>query len=112
MLIGLLNLRGEDIPYNPVFKSYVLIEFDHSNKYHAWIYIDSKKITSEIANYLSKSNFEIKSYEEINTSLTQINKNILINKSSCNYALYKNIPANFVINQKSPVKYIKVIIFA
>jgi len=92
-----------------VFKSYLLIEFDNLKKYKGFLFIDLEKITEEIGKDLTDHNIMIKAYEEISSVLSQIDKPILINKSICNYSLYKCIPAAFIINEKSPLKSLKVL---
>ena len=44
-----LNLRGGDVPYTPLFKGYLVIGLDH----WATLYIPSDKIVSDIENHLN-----------------------------------------------------------
>ncbi|KAI9721538.1 MAG: hypothetical protein M1812_002300 [Candelaria pacifica] len=46
----LFNLRGNDIPYNPVFFSYALVTPDK-----ATLYVDSSKLLPDVASHLGKS---------------------------------------------------------
>ncbi len=84
----LLNLRGNDINYNPVFFSYCLI-----TNSRVILYINPSKVSTDLCqNYLKKNNIEIKNYEEIWNDLKDLstiikkskNKNIsiLVPKSS------------------------------
>lgn len=106
-----MNLRGEDIPYNPVFKSYLLLEFDNEVNQQGYLYIDPIKISFEVSKYLSDNNVKVKPYEEIHSDLAKINKKILINRSTCNYSLFQVIPQNLIINEKFPLKALKVFFF-
>ncbi len=54
-----LNLRGSDIPYNPFFVSYLLIGRDD-----AVLFINPKKITSEVEAHLAKYKVRIEAYDE------------------------------------------------
>ncbi|KAI1497512.1 putative Xaa-pro aminopeptidase P [Biscogniauxia marginata] len=56
----LFNLRGNDIPYNPVFFSYAIITPDE-----ATLYIDSVKLNDESQSYLSENGVTIKPYKDI-----------------------------------------------
>ncbi|KAL7627125.1 hypothetical protein AAE478_003901 [Parahypoxylon ruwenzoriense] len=56
----LFNLRGNDIPYNPVFFSYAIVTADD-----ATLYIDSSKLSSESQSYLVENGVAIKPYEDI-----------------------------------------------
>lgn len=54
----LLNLRGSDVPYNPVFVSYVIV-----TKQGAALYVDANKIGPEVATHLKEAGVEVKPYE-------------------------------------------------
>lgn len=54
----LFNLRGNDIPYNPVFFSYAIVTPDN-----ATLYIDSSKLSEESKEYLSKNSVMVRPYE-------------------------------------------------
>lgn len=62
----LFNLRGSDIPYNPVFFSYAAVTPNS-----ATLYVDSSKIGSEVKDYLSNS-VEIKPYDALFSDLTRV----------------------------------------
>lgn len=56
----LFNLRGDDIPYNPVFFSYAIVTADE-----ATLYIDSSKLSADCQSHLAENGVTIKPYEEI-----------------------------------------------
>ena len=56
----LFNLRGNDIPYNPVFFSYAVITADE-----ATLYIDSAKLDEESQSYLAESGVTVKPYDSL-----------------------------------------------
>ncbi|TDZ18331.1 putative Xaa-Pro aminopeptidase P [Colletotrichum orbiculare MAFF 240422] len=56
----LFNLRGSDIPYNPVFFAYAIIT-PHS----ATLFIDESKLGQETRHYLAASDISTQSYEVI-----------------------------------------------
>ncbi|KAK5198965.1 hypothetical protein LTR92_001436 [Exophiala xenobiotica] len=62
----LFNLRGSDIPYNPVFFSYAAV-----TPTSATLYVDSSKLGPEIKDYLADS-VEIKPYDALFSDLTGI----------------------------------------
>lgn len=55
----LLNLRGNDIPFNPVFFAYVIVTADETT-----LYIDGDKVTPEVEAHLDGL-ITIKPYEEV-----------------------------------------------
>ncbi|EXJ75555.1 xaa-Pro aminopeptidase [Cladophialophora psammophila CBS 110553] len=110
----LFNLRGSDIPYNPVFFSYAAVTPNS-----ATLYIDSAKIGSEVREHLEGA-VEIKSYDDLFSDLTSIaetaaiefqtngvtkshpNRLLLSNKSS--WALYLGLGGEDKVEEsRSPI---------
>ncbi len=60
----LLNLRGDDIPFNPVFHSYLFIGLET-----AILFIEKSKIDSSVETYLQSINVSHRDYNEIWTFL-------------------------------------------
>lgn len=56
----LFNLRGNDIPYNPVFFSYAIITATE-----ATLYIDSSKLSAECQAHLTENEVTVKPYKDI-----------------------------------------------
>ncbi|RYP16259.1 hypothetical protein DL765_005227 [Monosporascus sp. GIB2] len=56
----LFNLRGADIPYNPVFFSYAIITPEEVT-----LYIDSSKLSPDCRSYLNENGISIKPYGDI-----------------------------------------------
>lgn len=60
----LLNLRGGDVPYNPVFISYVIVTTTD-----ATLFVDPAKVGPEVAAHLAEAGVEVKPYEEAFTAV-------------------------------------------
>ncbi|MGL4852784.1 MAG: aminopeptidase P family protein [Phocaeicola sp.] len=60
----LLNLRGNDIPYNPVFISYLLI-----NEVNSILFIDPTRVSSEVKAYLAANKVAIRPYHTLTEEL-------------------------------------------
>lgn len=56
----LFNLRGNDIPYNPVFFSYAVITADEVT-----LYVDANKLTDDCHSYLAESGVVVKPYDSL-----------------------------------------------
>ncbi|KUI59308.1 putative Xaa-Pro aminopeptidase P [Cytospora mali] len=56
----LFNLRGNDIPFNPVFFSYAIITADE-----ATLYVDSAKLDEDAHRYLAESSVTVKPYDSL-----------------------------------------------
>lgn len=64
----LFNLRGSDIPYNPVFFSYAAV-----TEKEATLYVDSAKLSEDVKKHLG-SDVQIKPYEEFLGDLEMISQ--------------------------------------
>ncbi|GAB4814313.1 hypothetical protein N2152v2_001359 [Parachlorella kessleri] len=56
----LLNLRGADVAYNPVFVSYVIV-----TPSGATLYIDEPKVTAEIEAHLKEAGVDVRPYDTV-----------------------------------------------
>lgn len=65
----LFNLRGNDIPYNPVFFSYAIITPDE-----ATLYVDSSKLDPGCQSYLDKNGVSVKPYHAIFEDATALSQ--------------------------------------
>lgn len=63
----LFNLRGNDIPYNPVFFSYAIVTEDK-----ATLYIDSSKLGQEKQAVLASNDVQIKPYDAVFEDVTAL----------------------------------------
>lgn len=66
----LFNLRGNDIPYNPVFFSYAVVTADS-----ATLYLDSSKLSDASQEYLTQNGITIKPYNDIFDDATALGEN-------------------------------------
>lgn len=82
----LLNVRGNDIAYNPVFLAYFFI-----NNSEKIIFIDPTKIPKSIENKWKNQNIQIQPYNKIVSFLNNYteNKHILLEKSTINHNIYQ-----------------------
>lgn len=65
-----LNLRGSDVEYNPVFVAYLLLE-----RGKATLFVDKRKLTAGIREYLTDEHVEVAGYDELRDTLRQYGKN-------------------------------------
>ncbi|KAI5824054.1 Creatinase/aminopeptidase [Schizophyllum commune Tattone D] len=61
----LLNLRGSDIPFNPVFQAYLYIALNPSSKHPHTLFVDPVKIKPEIDEYLNSIDVVRRDYTEL-----------------------------------------------
>ncbi len=93
-LAWILNLRGSDIDYNPVFLSFGVLRDDDF-----LLFIEEGKVDADLKEILKKEKIEIKPYSDIYKYLSSLTKSIKIyvNPDTCNYNLFSSIAAE--INQ-------------
>jgi hypothetical protein len=56
-----LNLRGSDIPYNPVFTAYLIVSADGKTV----LFIEAEKVPKEVKDYLHEAGVSIRDYGEV-----------------------------------------------
>lgn len=107
----LLNLRGSDIDYNPVFFSYLTVTRTDVN-----LYIDPSKVTQAVHNHFTAEDLNVTfhHYSKIFTHLTEmVNKKQLDGKVwisyGSSYALASIVPEKSRITEVSPIAVMKAI---
>ncbi|CAG9328563.1 unnamed protein product [Blepharisma stoltei] len=91
----LLNLRGKDIQYNPLFFSFLLLHATNAG-YQIILFINPEK-TNGLDDYLSQNHIEVRPYESAWDYLSTIEENIIIDKNELSYSFYQKI--------KTPIHY-------
>ena len=101
----LLNLRGKDVHCNPVFVSYVIVKQDECT-----LYINPKKVTAPVAEYLKKEGVSIKNYDSIADDLENYEgENIMMDYNTSNNQLWALLPSVVILNEKSPIAPMKAV---
>lgn len=86
----LLNMRGTDIAYNPVFFAYAILFPD----YKIDLFIDSDKVKDAALEYVQSINVTLKNYVSIDENLqhlAQAGTKIGVDTKKCNSKLYEII---------------------
>lgn len=98
-----LNLRGSDIEFNPVFLSYLSIGKDD-----ATLFVDKSKLDTHLIQHLNESGIGIQDYFSVHAYLESLDPDntILVDKSHLNAHLYKTIPCHIESN-RSPIQILK-----
>lgn len=88
----LFNIRGRDVSCNPVSIAYAIVS---ENK--TCLFIDDCKLNDEVKKELKKANVEIKAYEDIISSLSDIKEGtILFDSSKTNVLVHSSIKVETV----------------
>ena len=95
----LLNIRGNDVEYNPVVISYVVLEADKCT-----LFVKPEKIDSPVQNYLDFNNIDVLPYEAVFDYIRGLKGTVLFDGARVNEALFEAIPEGCKrINTKSPI---------
>ncbi|WP_315110611.1 aminopeptidase P family protein [Clostridium intestinale] len=84
----LLNIRGNDVPNNPVVISNVLVGEDK-----CYLFVDGSKVTNDIRLELENDGIEIKGYNEIHQILNQlsIDDSVIFDANKTSISMYNSI---------------------
>jgi len=94
----LYNLRGSDIPFNPVFLSYAVVTLDK-----AFLFIDAHKITPEVRAHLADA-VEVKDYTAVFDFVAQFqDKTVSMDAGKVNVQLYSSLPESRILVETSPI---------
>lgn len=87
----LLNIRGNDVLYAPLFLSYAVITMENVH-----LFIDENKLNQHIKSALFQNNIVIHPYNDIYAFVKNFDTGhtILMDPAKINYTLYRNLPDN------------------
>ena len=95
----LLNIRGNDVEFNPVVISYVVLEADKCT-----LFVDPAKVDTVAQNYLDFNNIDVRPYEAVFDYIRGLNGTVFFDGARVNEALYEAIPDTCEkVNTKSPI---------
>ena len=124
----LLNLRGSDVPYCPVFYGYLLVDFrtckshDVANDAALTLFVDSAKVQDvAVAAYLADHRVQVKPYEDAVSALGAIGQEeaagaaamiIAINEAQSSHAVMSALESNralTVVRGRAQVQWMKAV---
>ncbi len=98
-----LNIRGNDVEFNPVVISYVLLEQDRCT-----LYVAPEKVTPQARTYFTDHNITVADYEDIFSQLGTLSCSVLFDGAKLNEALFEALPAESKkIDTQSPILRLK-----
>lgn len=103
----LLNLRGSDVPCNPVFLAHLLVGLDSAR-----LFVDANKLSDCVTAALAKSGIAVADYAEIGPHLNMLGSTdtVLLDPSSVVVALADQLDENVRrLEQRSPITDFKAI---
>ncbi len=87
----LLNLRGKDVSFNPVFVCYAMI-----SARHAILFIDPEKVPSLLKIEMQNDGVSFMDYRDVQLVVSTLEENagIMLDPGKTNYQLYQSLPSN------------------
>ena len=103
-IVWLFNIRGNDIPCNPVVLSYLMVTGEN-----LYFYVNPQVISDEVRAYLESLGVSIRPYNDIYADVKELKDHtVLLEKSRVNFAIYESVQAqNQIIDQMNPTVYAK-----
>ena len=103
----LLNLRANDIAYNPFLLSYVLVEPEKTT-----LFVNTSRVCTKAKESLAQNGVELREYEEILPAIRGMTgeKQVLVDPASVNYAVWQALEENSsltLIEGAEPVQALK-----
>lgn len=88
-IVWLLNIRGNDIEYNPVVLSYVILTMDQVH-----FYVQEEAVSSKVREELEKAGVVLHPYFQVYEDVKKLedSQKVMLEDLCTNYSLYKNIP--------------------
>jgi len=98
-IVWLLNIRGADIPCNPVVLSYLVVQENQ-----IYLFINPKVVSEQVRSYLTGLGVTIRPYQEIYTYVQMLHgERVLLEKAKVNYAILCYLDeTNKVIDRMNP----------
>ncbi len=96
-----LNLRGDDIEYNPVFVSYLLVTPNTST-----LYVNKVKVTVDVMDYLSAEGVCVKDYDSIAEDLKTLDVPVWAQPEKTNFACFSLL--KHPVRRECPVSTMKI----
>jgi Xaa-Pro aminopeptidase len=114
LILGITNLRGSDIPYNPLFFSFGILYINDNEEYFHLYANKDKFAGGEFETYFKENRIKLFGYDEIYTHLKNSNSKLVVDKSSINqnllnYISNNNPDSSYRVLDKDPIFYTKCI---
>ena len=105
-IVWLLNIRGNDVPCNPVVLSYAVVTAEE-----LYLFINEKTLNDEVRGYLQENGVTVKPYNDIYEFVKSFhNESVLLQLARTNYALVSNLDvSNKTIDKTNPTTLAKAV---
>ena len=88
----LTNLRGSDVPYNPVFLAYL-----HIGEHDTTLYVDAAKLTPAATATLTAASIGIAPYDAIHDAVGKLSGSLLLNPEKTAVSTLRRLPPDITL---------------
>lgn len=105
-IVWLLNIRGNDVPCNPVVLSYLVVTEEKCN-----LFINEKTLSEQVTGYLRDLGVSLKPYNDIYQYVKDFRgERVLLESSRINFAIRNNLDSsNKIIDRMNPTAMAKAV---
>ncbi len=105
-IMWLLNIRGNDVPCNPIVLSYVVVTLDQ-----VYLFINEKTLDEKVRTYLNELQVVVKPYNDIYEMVKVFRRErVLLETSRTNFAIVNNLDvSNRIVDKMNPTALAKAI---
>lgn len=98
-IMWLLNIRGNDVPYNPIVLSYAIVTLDQF-----YLFINEKTLDEKVQAYLSELQVIVKPYNDVYDMVKVFrHEKVLLETSRVNFAIVNNLDgSNKIVDKMNP----------
>ncbi|OGT46930.1 MAG: peptidase M24 [Gammaproteobacteria bacterium RIFCSPHIGHO2_12_FULL_38_11] len=100
----IFNIRGDDIPYNPLVISYAIITINH-----ATLFTKLDRVSEKDFPYFANQNIELKSYDAFEHALKNISGTAWVDPDTTSFWIASQLISAFLIEKKTPIAMMKAI---
>lgn len=93
----IFNIRGNDVKCNPVAVSYAYV-----SRKESVLFINPKKLTSEVADYLKEQGVILAEYDKVFDYVSNIKETVCLDANKITFKLYNTIPNDCKIIENAP----------
>lgn len=100
----LFNMRGRDIPFNPLVISYAMVTL-----HEAFLFLHLNAIAPSDLSYFSNHNIILEPYEQFASSLLQLTGTVWVDPMTTSWWVQLQLDQAFLIEKPSPIVWMKAI---
>ncbi len=97
-----LNLRGSDVAYNPVFLAYLIVTADAAH-----LFTDATRLRDDARQVLRSANVAVKPYDTFDTAVEELSGPILIDPDRISWYVYNALSNEGVRERPQPTTHMK-----